>query len=261
MMHLEQGHLYHIFNQGNNKQQIFFKRENYLFFLSKIKEYILPHSNIVAWCLMPNHFHLMVEVKEVTIEFAKNGAKSSDGVTQSHPVTNCPITHRTLNESIGIMLRSYTRAINKQQNRTGGLFREETKAECISKASNITPSFYNTEFGASMHTNHPEEEYPQVCFNYIHLNPVKACLVNVAEKWEFSSYRDYCGLRNGKLVDNDCAQRFGISAASVVGARFQVALPLLHRRLKVNRDSLSEREAISNKIIQYTAQPHVAQEP
>ena len=37
-MIFELGHINHIYNQGNNKQQIFFKRENYLFFLQKNKE-------------------------------------------------------------------------------------------------------------------------------------------------------------------------------------------------------------------------------
>jgi len=59
-MNFETGNLYHIYNQGNNRQKIFFSRENYLFFLNKIKTHILPHADIVAWCLLPNHFHLMV---------------------------------------------------------------------------------------------------------------------------------------------------------------------------------------------------------
>ena len=63
-MILEQGHLYHIFNQGNNRQIIFYRPENYHFFLKKIGSYILPFADILAWCLMPNHFHLMVYIKD-----------------------------------------------------------------------------------------------------------------------------------------------------------------------------------------------------
>jgi len=47
-MQLEKGDIYHIYNQGNNKQKIFFDRENYLFFLKKIKTYILPYGDIIA---------------------------------------------------------------------------------------------------------------------------------------------------------------------------------------------------------------------
>jgi len=82
-MVFETGHLYHIYNQGNNRQKIFFSREHYLFFLNKIKKHILPHADILAWCLMPNHFHLMIYVKDVSVFIA---AESIHGVTSSHPV-------------------------------------------------------------------------------------------------------------------------------------------------------------------------------
>jgi len=50
-MNFEQGYMYHIFNQGNNRHKIFFKRENYLFFLKKIKIFVMPYADILAWCL------------------------------------------------------------------------------------------------------------------------------------------------------------------------------------------------------------------
>ncbi len=62
-MQFEVGHIYHIYNQGNNRQPIFFERKHYLFFLQKMRAYLLPHGDILAYCLMPNHFHVMVEVK------------------------------------------------------------------------------------------------------------------------------------------------------------------------------------------------------
>jgi len=61
-MVLKEGNIYHVFNQGNNRENIFFSRENYLYFLSKINIYIKPHADILAWCLMPNHFHLMLYI-------------------------------------------------------------------------------------------------------------------------------------------------------------------------------------------------------
>ena len=64
-MIFEKGYLYHIYNQGNNKQNIFYNRDNYLFFLKKVNVHILPYADVLAWCLMPNHFHLMLLVNEV----------------------------------------------------------------------------------------------------------------------------------------------------------------------------------------------------
>ncbi len=200
-MHFETGDIYHIYNQGNNRQRIFFERENYLFFLRKMREHLLPHVNILAYCLMPNHFHWMVEI----VSTHTHTHTHTHGVTQSHPVSNHPVSNankpRILNDSIAILLRSDTRAINKQQNRSGNLFREATKAECLTYTNGITPSFYNTEFGTRINAHYSEDEYLQICFNYIHQNPVKAGLVNKPEDWEFSSFKDCFGLRNGTLVD------------------------------------------------------------
>ena len=99
-MQFEPNNIYHIYNRVNNSQILFFNRENYLFFLQKVKTYITPFSDILARCLMPNHFHLMVYVNCVEIEI-------SEQVTESHQLTR----KRILNDSISILLRSYVRAI------------------------------------------------------------------------------------------------------------------------------------------------------
>jgi putative transposase len=60
-MNFEKGYLYHIFNQGNNSQKIFFERENYLFFLTKVKTHITPFADILAWCFtLSNNFKFLL---------------------------------------------------------------------------------------------------------------------------------------------------------------------------------------------------------
>lgn len=212
-MQFEKTHIYHIYNQGNNRQKIFFDRENYLFFLRKIGIYILPYGDILAWCLMPNHFHFMVLVnfEELTFKESVGVIAESVGVTPSHTDTGSLEKLRTFNDSVGIMLRSYTRAINKQRNRSGKLFREATKAECITCTDGITPSFYNTNSGTQINILNPEKQYPEICFHYIHQNPVVAKLVEKTTDWEFSSARDYAGLRNGKLANKEIAKQYIIN--------------------------------------------------
>lgn len=206
-MDLEQGKLYHIFNQGNNHRKIFFERDNYLFFLKKLNTYILPYADVLAWCLMPNHFHLLVLVKNEELAISKLNC-SSQGVTLSETLTKRTEKTRTFNESIGIMLRSYTRAINKQKGFSGSLFRAETKAECINCKKGITPSFF-IQNGVTLINNQPlENQYPQICFDYIHQNPVKANLVKTETDWEFSSALDYTNLRKGKLINKEVAKNY-----------------------------------------------------
>jgi putative transposase len=234
-MLFEKENLYHIFNQGNNRQKIFFSQENYLFFLRKMKTHILPYADILAWCLMPNHFHLMVWVKEVEVAITEGFAPSeaSGFITEGFALSEAlgterlalsealgterlapskapGIKKRTFNQSIGIMLRAYTNAINKQNNTSGSLFRKQTKAECLNPFKGLTPSFYNTNKGTLIPVDRPELHHPKVCFDYIHQNPMKAGLVKSENDWEFSSARDYAGFRNGQLVNKKKAKELNL---------------------------------------------------
>ncbi|MDD3490056.1 MAG: hypothetical protein PHR62_09260 [Paludibacter sp.] len=233
-MELIKDNIYHIYNQGNNRQKIFYNRDNYGFFLQKMNDYLLPYCDVLAWCLMPNHFHWMVYVRESELEIPTSrgaitgkteidrvtlnrdvsrgaiaGRTEIDRVTRSHPV-NGSIIKRNLNDSIAILLRSYTRAINLQQSRSGSLFRQQTKADCITKPIEVSPSYYNLGFGTLIFIPDPDKDYPQICFNYIHQNPAKAALVKNPEDWEFSSLRDLSGLRNGKLICRQRVEEFGL---------------------------------------------------
>ena len=159
-MHLQPGHTYHIYNRGNNRQRIFFSPENYLYFLAKLRKYLVPQARILAWCLMPNHFHLLVQVRE-----------------EASPVT-CGAAFRTL-------LSSYTRAIQRQESRTGSLFQQQTQAR------NVVDG---------------DTSYAGICFCYIHQNPLRAGLVNDLANWVWSSFVDYAGLRSGSLCDKEKAR-------------------------------------------------------
>lgn len=169
-MKFEANHIYHIYNRGNNKQTIFFNEQNYLFFLTKIKKELSPLCSILAYCLMPNHFHLLIYVND-------EGCKYTRQTTQSGQTSNGQ-SIQILARKVGTLLSSYTRAINKQNNRTGSLFQQKTKAKSL---------LNNDHF------------YPITCFHYIHQNPVKSKLVTKMEDWEYSSFRDYVGIRKGKL--------------------------------------------------------------
>ena len=114
-MQFIEGSFYHIYNRGNNKNQIFFQERNYLYFLEKIKKYITPNSNLLAWCLMPNHFHFLVRAT----------ASSTKIVKQT------PIKISSLVESIRLLLSSYTQGIQKQEGFTGSLFQQKTKSKNV----------------------------------------------------------------------------------------------------------------------------------
>jgi REP element-mobilizing transposase RayT len=108
-----------VYNQGNNKESIFFERDNYLYFLSKMKGHLTSLTDILAWCLMPNHFHWLIRVNEQYPDktvFHNKGKKVNP-----------------LNRAIGTLQSSYTQAINKKYERTGSPFRTRTKAKSLSE--------------------------------------------------------------------------------------------------------------------------------
>lgn len=166
-MHLIADEFYHIYNRGNNKQPIFFKDENYLFFLKKMREQLMPFSDIIAYCLMPNHFHLLIRANEQSIKERKSfGGKPMQ-----------EFAYR-----IGIMLSSYSQAINKQNKTSGSLFQQKTKAKLLTES-----------------IEGRKVSYFEDCFFYIHHNPLAAGLVKQLIDWHYSSFPDYCERRNGTL--------------------------------------------------------------
>ena len=58
------GNYYHIFNRGANRQNIFFLPKNYDYFLKLLKEFLGEYVYFLAYALMPNHFHLIIKVKD-----------------------------------------------------------------------------------------------------------------------------------------------------------------------------------------------------
>lgn len=165
-MKFQPGSLYYVYNRGNNRERIFFKDENYRYFLVKMRQHLLPHAEVLAWCLMPNHYHWLIRIKE-----------------------EANSTRLTLD--LGTFFSSYTRAIQKQEARTGSLFQQQYRLKELT-----TP------------------EYLLQCFCYIHQNPLRAELETEAGSWPWSSFRDYVGLRSGQLCAKSvAAELLGLPAS------------------------------------------------
>ncbi|NWF88087.1 MAG: transposase [Ignavibacteriaceae bacterium] len=96
---------HHLYNRGANKAAIFYERENYLFFLRRMKYYADKYKiKILSYCLMPNHFHIFL--KQTTNDY--------------------PITH-----FLSTLLNSYVKSMNKKYEHSGTLFEGKTKSKQI----------------------------------------------------------------------------------------------------------------------------------
>lgn len=159
------GAYYHFYNRGNNRQAIYFESDNYVYFLRGLKKHLLPVLEVVAYCLMPTHYHFLARIRQ-TSEFFENsevyGAEVSEAVSQGMM-------------RLGV---SYTKAINKRFGRVGALFQGQFQAKPVLSERHLT----------------------RLCF-YIHGNPVKDGLVSAPEAWPYSNYLEWLELREGTLVD------------------------------------------------------------
>jgi len=106
----EAAHFYHVFNRGNNKENIFKTKDNYSYFLNLVKKHLLSICDIYSYCLLPNHFHFIIRIKSFN-ELPTNFKNSKTKLHQ--PFSN--------------LFNAYTKAINKKQQRTGSLFQEHLK--------------------------------------------------------------------------------------------------------------------------------------
>ena len=116
-MHFEEGNLYHIYNQGNNKLNVFHEQEEYIFFLQLIRKNLIPYTDLLAYCLMPNHFHLMINADKRCKNLIKQGGLFIDPITNSFRKT----------------LSCYTHVKNVKSGNSGSLFRQKTKAKSLSE--------------------------------------------------------------------------------------------------------------------------------
>jgi putative transposase len=62
-LQLQYGVAYHIYNRGNNRENVFVEERNYRHFLQLYAKYIEPVAWTYAYCLLRNHFHFLVKIK------------------------------------------------------------------------------------------------------------------------------------------------------------------------------------------------------
>ncbi len=155
----ESDKFYHIFNRGINGCDLFREKDNYTHFLRLYEKHIFPVANTYAWCLMLNHFHLLIHVHpfdELAVENNQN----------RNPVS----------QAFSNLFNAYTKAINKRYDRTGSLFEK---------------NFHRIEVS--------KESYLRYLVLYIHNNPVHHGFCNNIRDYPWSSYSNIVSADNNMI--------------------------------------------------------------
>jgi REP element-mobilizing transposase RayT len=161
MQIIEPGRYYHIYNRGINSCNLFEESTNYEHFLRLYEKYIHPIAYTYAWCLMKNHFHFLVRIKEET-EVDLNDlpnpvrVQNPDRISKKIRQPHLYFSH---------LSNSYTQAFNKKYKRHGSLFERPFKRILIEN-----------------------ELYLKHLVYYIHHNPVSHGFVDNMNEYAWSSY-------------------------------------------------------------------------
>jgi putative transposase len=150
---LAHGRYYHIYNRGTNREDLLLEERNYRYFLQLYAKYIEPVAQTYAYCLLRNHFHLLVWImtQEQQRTYHRAQAETTKLLSPS--------------QQFGNLFNAYAKAINKAYGRTGSLFQHP--------------------FGRVPVTS---DEQLVHLVTYIHHNPQKHGLVDDFRRWPWSSY-------------------------------------------------------------------------
>lgn len=136
----------------NHRQKTFLNEGDYQAYLERLGRYRRQLGiTVYAYCLMPNHVHLLVE-------------------TGSQP----------LSRFVQGLQQSYTQNFNRKHRKIGHLFQGRYKAILCYK-----------------------DEYLLSLVRYIHLNPIRANMVQKVDDYLYSGHRNYLEGRTSEVLDPD----------------------------------------------------------
>ena len=170
---LEHDQYYHIYNRGNNRENLFRTPDNYRYFLKLYAKYIEPIAETFAYCLLPNHFHLLVHIKTV------------EAINQVQTQTNFQHPKKP-SQFFSNFFNAYTKTFNKAYQRTGALFERP--------------------FGRIPVTS---DAYFLQLIIYIHRNPQKHGLIADFSEWPYSSYCTLLSKQSSRIRRETVLDWFG----------------------------------------------------
>ena len=178
----EPSSFYHIYNRGNRGQKTFYAEKNYQYFLQLFGKYLSPYAGLFCYCLMPDHFHLLIKTHSETdmINTWKLIRPNWKDYSQ------IPSASLIVSDQLRKLFMAYAKAVNKQELKTGSLFQKNVKRRKIEK-----------------------EEYLLNTVYYIHCNPAHHGLAEDYLHYKWSSYRTLISNRPTHLERETVLNWFG----------------------------------------------------
>lgn len=178
---------YHIYNRGNNREDIFVDDGNYRFFLQRYLQYIEPVVYTYAYCLLPNHFHFLVQIRTINDRASSSSKVNSENKLVITDESEFENNQKGLDPSrqFSNLFNAYAKSFNKVQNRTGNLFEGRFKRVQVDSQRQLFHLIV-----------------------YIHRNPEKHGLIGDFRDWPFSSYKAILSSKSTRIMRNEVLDLF-----------------------------------------------------
>jgi len=179
-------HYYHIYNHAIGSENIFECDDDYQYFLNKTEKHLTPVCSILSFCLLPNHFHFVVQIKpEAEISEYISMRLGSDKFGRRKAANEYFVSDQ-VSQHFSNFFNTYAKHYNFFKKRTGSLFKRAFRR------SEITDMNY----------------FKNVIF-YIHQNPVEAGFVSDMSGWRYSSYSELIRDEKKFVVRDEVMELFG----------------------------------------------------
>ena len=154
--------------------------------MKRYHHYVHPVVETFAYCLMPNHLHIMVRVKSEKdiLEFVR--VKKDDITITLQGLKDLGGLSNTISQQFSNLFNSYTQAYNKMYGRKGSLF---------------IPNFNRKLIDS--------DKYFVRLIAYIHNNPVHHGFVATPKDWPFSSWHAYLLDKSTRINKKEAMHWFG----------------------------------------------------
>jgi len=184
----EEGLFYHVYNRSVDRKPMFFNDGNYEYFLKRYNHYLSPVIDTYAYCLMGNHFHLMMRVRDrmdlTTFLHHQNSASSYKMLSNLQQLP-FPV-HEIVSHQFQKFFQSYAMSFNKQRDRIGTLFQTPFKRVMIEDEADLARVIL-----------------------YIHANPQEHGIKKDFRDWKWSSYERVLIEKPSQLNKNETLDLFG----------------------------------------------------
>ena len=182
---------YHVFNRTNNRELLFLDDSDRQLFIKKYKEYVMPYVETLTYCLLGNHFHLVLKVKSLKYIY---------GIVQQIEEKNRTVAQREFLEmeddfkTVHILMASqfnrlftsYAMQFNAKYRRSGNLFHRPFKRVGIKNEGHFTWLIY-----------------------YVHANPKKHGICEDFQNYKWSSFKAFLSESSTHLMRNEVLKWFG----------------------------------------------------